>query len=58
MWHQIVHFIREEGSFESVEYAVLTALLVGALIVALTALASTLTNRFGATSAVIESGIE
>ncbi len=46
-------FVQDEQGLETVEYAVMTALIVAALIAAIGALAAAVTGRFGAVSTVI-----
>ncbi len=46
-------FISDEKGLETVEYAVMTALVVAAMVVAITALSDAITNRFSETEAVI-----
>ncbi len=46
-------FVRDEQGLETVEYAVMTALIVAAMVVAITALAGAVTGRFGAVQGVI-----
>lgn len=49
----IKRFISNEESLETVEYAVMTALLLGALILAIRALAAAVSNRFNATAGAL-----
>jgi Flp pilus assembly pilin Flp len=46
-------FVTDEQGLETVEYAVMTALIVAAMVVAITALSGAVTGRFAATQAVI-----
>ena len=56
MWSLLKRFMSDEQGLETVEYAVMTALVVAAMVTAITALSAAITARFGATEAVI-SGI-
>ena len=47
-------FVKDEQGLETVEYAVMTALVVAAMVAAITALSGAITARFGATQSVIE----
>ncbi len=47
-------FLREEDGLETVEYAVMTALIVAVLITAIGALAIAISNRFGEVETVID----
>jgi len=47
-------FIKDERGLETVEYAVMTALIVAALITAVGYIASAVTNQFNATADVID----
>ncbi len=47
-------FIKDEQGLETVEYAVMTALVVAAMVAAITALSNAITTRFGETQAVID----
>ena len=49
-------FVSDERGLETVEYAVMTALIVAAMVTAIGLLATAVTGRFGATEGVI-SGI-
>ena len=49
-------FLMEEEGLETVEYAVMTALIVGAVIVAVGALAVTIGNRFDEVRTTIGGG--
>jgi len=46
-------FVRDEKGLETVEYAVMTALIVAALIVAIGALTAAVSGRFDAVTGVI-----
>ena len=46
-------FANEEG-LETVEYAVMTALIVGAMVIAITALSGAITGQFGDTQTEID----
>ena len=50
----IKKFVADDSGLETVEYAVMTALIVGAMVVAITALSGAVTTRFGATQTVID----
>jgi Flp pilus assembly pilin Flp len=50
-------FLRNEEGLETVEYAVMTALIVAAMIVAIGALSGAITGRFGQVEGTI-SGIQ
>ena len=50
-------FWSDEQGLETVEYAVMTALIVGALVVAVTALSGAIQGRFGEVETTVE-GIE
>jgi len=52
----LMKFVRDERGMETVEYAVMTALIVAALVAAITALSLAIQGRFGAVEGVI-SGI-
>jgi Flp pilus assembly pilin Flp len=54
---QMRNFLRNEEGLETVEYAVMTALIVAAVIVAIGALAAAITGRFNAVEGVV-SGIQ
>ena len=56
MLKAIKQFMRDEQGLETVEYAVMTALIVGALVTAIGLLAAAITGRFGAVEGTI-SGI-
>lgn len=47
-------FISDEEGLETVEYAVMTALIVGAMVLAITALSGAVSGRFGETQLVID----
>lgn len=49
----IKRFVSDEEGLETIEYAVMTALIVGALILAIGALAVAVSSRFNATADVI-----
>ena len=46
-------FVADERGLETVEYAVMTALIVATMVVAITALAGTITSRFNSVGTVI-----
>ena len=46
-------FVRDERGLETVEYAVMTALIVAALILSIGALTAAVSGRFGAVTGVI-----
>jgi Flp pilus assembly pilin Flp len=46
-------FVRDERGMETVEYAVMTALIVAAMVAAIGALALAITGRFSAVEGVI-----
>ncbi len=46
-------FVQDEAGLETVEYAVMTALIVAAMVTAIGLLAAAVTGRFGETQAVI-----
>jgi Flp pilus assembly pilin Flp len=48
-------FAREEDGLETVEYAVMTALIVGAIVAALMAFGGAMVGRFDTTRGVVES---
>ena len=50
---KIKRFQEDEKGLETVEYAVMTALIAGAMVVALGALAVSLTNKFQDTADII-----
>ena len=50
----IKRFVKDEQGLETVEYAVMTALIVAAMVVAITALSGAVTDRFGETEGVID----
>lgn len=50
-------FVREEEGLETVEYAVMTALIVGTLVLAIEALTGAVSDRFTAVEGTID-GIE
>ncbi len=49
----IKRFINDERGLETVEYAVMTALVVSALVLAITALTGAVSTRFGVVEGVI-----
>lgn len=49
----IKRFINDERGLETVEYAVMTALVVSALVLAITALTGAVSTRFGVVQGVI-----
>ena len=49
-------FLKDERGLETVEYAVMTALIVGALVTAIGVLTAAVSGRFGSVSGII-SGI-
>lgn len=51
--HILKRFIREEEGLETVEYAVMTALIVAALVTAITTLSGAVSTRFGAVSTTV-----
>ena len=50
----IKRFVKDAQGLETVEYAVRTALIVAAMVVAITALSGAVTGRFGETEQVID----
>jgi len=50
----IKKFMSNEEGLETVEYAVMTALIVATMVAAITALAGAVTGQFGDTQTVIE----
>lgn len=52
--HTIRKFVSDERGLETVEYAVMTALVVAALVAAITALSGAVVGRFGDTQATVE----
>ena len=50
----IKKFMSNEEGLETVEYAVMTALIVGAMVLAITALSGAITGQFGDTQTVID----
>lgn len=46
-------FLRDESGLESVEFAVITALIIGAMVITLAALGGALSDRFGETQDVV-----
>ena len=46
-------FVADEQGLETVEYAVMTALIVAAMVVAITALAGAITDRFNSVEGTI-----
>lgn len=57
MIQSVARFISNERGMESMEYAVMLSLVVGAIVIALVALAAAMSGRFGDTQATVE-GIE
>jgi Flp pilus assembly pilin Flp len=53
MLTQIQVFVRSDNGIESVEFAVLAAILVGAVVLAMTAVMFAITGRWGETSELI-----
>ena len=52
-------FIKEEEGLETVEYAVMTALIIAGVVAAIVALRGAIEGRFGETETVInEAGVE
>ena len=49
----VKRFVKDEQGLETVEYAVMTALIVAAMVIAITALSSAVTDRFGETEDVV-----
>lgn len=49
----VKRFLADERGLETVEYAVMTALIVAAMVLAIGALSGAVTTRFGATQTVI-----
>ena len=47
-------FVADERGLETVEYAVMTALIVAAMVTAITLLSGAITSRFGETQTVID----
>lgn len=47
-------FVNDDRGLETVEYAVMTALVVAALVAAITALSGAVVGRFGDTQATVE----
>lgn len=58
MWKAVFTFIRSERGIESVEYAVMLAMVVAALVSAITFLMLAMTGRFGVTSQMIQPNTE
>ena len=54
MRNMLKKFVSNEQGLETVEYAVMTALIVATMVVAITALAGAVTGRFGETQTVID----
>ena len=54
MLSMLKRFVKDDQGLETVEYAVMTALVVAAMVAAITALSGAITARFGATQSVIE----
>ena len=54
MLSMLKRFVKDDQGLETVEYAVMTALVVAAMVAAITALSGAITARFGATQTVIE----
>ena len=50
----VAKFVRDERGMETVEYAVMTALIVAALVTAITALSGAISGRFGDVQGVID----
>lgn len=50
----IKRFVKDESGLETVEYAVMTALIVAALIAAIGLLAAAITGRFGAVTDTVD----
>lgn len=50
----IMNFVREEQGLETVEYAVMTALIVAALVTAITLLSGAVSDRFDTVRGVIQ----
>lgn len=50
----IAALVKDEKGLETVEYAVMTALIVAAMVTAIGLLAGAVTGRFGETQGVIE----
>lgn len=50
----LARFFKDERGLETVEYAVMTALIVAALVTAIGLLSAAITGRFGAVQGVIE----
>ncbi len=48
-------FVSEESGLETVEYAVMTALIVAALVTAIASLSTSIGNRFGKVQGTIDS---
>ena len=46
-------FVRDEQGLETVEYAVMTALIVSVMVIAIGTLAGAITGRFGAVETII-----
>ncbi len=47
-------FIKEDDGLETIEYAVMTALIVAGLVAALGALSGAITGRFGAVQTTVD----
>jgi Flp pilus assembly pilin Flp len=47
-------FVRDERGMETVEYAVMTALIVAAMVTAITLLSGAISGRFGEVQGVID----
>ena len=54
MFSLLKRFVKDEQGLETVEYAVMTALVVAAMVAAITALSGAITGQFAATQAIIE----
>ena len=54
MKNLLKRFVKDEQGLETVEYAVMTALIVAAMVLAITALSGAVTDRFGETEGVID----
>jgi Flp pilus assembly pilin Flp len=52
----MMRFVREEEGLETVEYAVMTALIIGAIVVAVGALATAISNRMDDTTTTVATG--
>ena len=54
MLNVVKRFLADERGLETVEYAVMTALIVAAMVTAITLLSGAVTGRFGETQTVID----